>query len=76
MIVWISRDADGGLFMFSQKPERQDNWFVAVKNKPEPLSWWELPESLFPDVTWENSPKSYMLEMCFKEIQIEEGGES
>lgn len=67
MIVWISRDADGGLFMFSQKPKREDRWFVGFKREPEPLSWWELPENLFPEVTWENSPKQYELEMNFKE---------
>lgn len=75
MTVWIARDADGGLFMFSQKPEREDKWFVAVKNKPEPLSWWELPENLFPEVTWGNSPKTYELVMKFKEPNTKKAGE-
>lgn len=71
MKVWIARDADGGLFMFSQKPKREDRWFVACKSKPEPLSWWELPEKLLPEVTWENSPKEYMVTMNIYELKAQ-----
>ena len=61
--------------MFSQKPKREDRWFVAFKSKPEPISWWELPEQFFPEVTWENSPRKYELEMKFTDLTFEKGGE-
>ena len=69
MKVWIARDKDGGLFMFSQPPKREDSYFVAEKTKPEPLAWWELPSEMLPDVTWENSPKLFLVKMDFFEYK-------
>ena len=75
MKVWIARDADGGLFMFSCKPKKMGTFFMR-KNAEEATGLWPLPEKSLPEVTWENSPKEYMVTMDIYELkaQIKKGG--
>ena len=77
MKVWIARDADGGLFMFSHKPKRESTFFMR-NLKVEVNGLWPLPETTLPEVTWENSPKEYMVTMNIYELkaQIKKGGDN
>lgn len=77
MKVWIARDADGGLFMFSKKPKRISTFFMRDNREDEDdTGIWPLPESALPEVTWENSPKEYEMIMDIYELkaQIKKGG--
>lgn len=77
MKVWIARDADGGLFMFSKKPKKMGTFFMRV-NAEEATGLWPLHEKSLPDVTWENSPQEFYIEInCYKLItKVKKGGES
>lgn len=75
MKVWIARDVDGGLFMFSCKPKKMGTFFMR-ENAEETTGIWPLPEKSLPDVTWENSPQEFYIEInCYKLItKIKKGG--
>jgi len=77
MKVWIARDADGGLFMYSNKPKREGTFFMR-NLKIEINGLWPLPEGALREVTWENSPKEYEMIMDIFELkaQINKGGKS
>lgn len=73
MIVWIARDVDGGLFMYNFKPIRDIHFFMLPKhadNNPW-VSVWPLPDDELPEITWENSPQEYELDL--KRIPINAG---
>lgn len=77
MKVWIARDADGGLFMFSKKPKKMSTFFMRNNSEDEESTGlWPLPESALQEVTWENSPKEYEMVMDIFELkaQIKKGG--
>ena len=75
MKVWIARDADGGLFMYDKKPKRTSSFFMK-NDSGETAGIWPIPENHLPHVTWENSPKEYMVAMDIYELkaQIKKGG--
>ena len=75
MKVWIARDADGGLFMYSHKPKRESTFFMR-NLKIEINGLWPLPETALPEVTWENSPQEFYIEInCYKLItKVKKGG--
>lgn len=75
MNVWLARDASGELFMYGSKPTRKSSFFM-VESKEANKSYWEMQKDLLPEVTWENSPKEYMLTMEIYELkaQIKKGG--
>lgn len=74
MKVWIARDADGGLFMFSKKPKKMSTIFV--RNNDESTGIWPIPEDHLTEVTWENSPQEFYIEInCYKLItKVKKGG--
>ena len=77
MKVWIARDADGGLFMFSKKPKKMSTFFMRNDSEDvESTGLWPLPECALQEVTWENSPKEYEMVMDIFElkVQIKKGG--
>ena len=77
MNVWIARDVDGGLFMFSMKPKKMSTFFMRNNSENEEATGlWPLPEAALPEVTWENSPKEYMVTIDIYELkaQIKKGG--
>lgn len=51
--MWIARDKDGDLFMYSLKPIKGDKHFVCNKFNNECM---QIDSELAPEVTWENSP--------------------
>lgn len=75
MKVWIARDADGGLNMYDSKPGRMGTFFMNEIANTSIRGQWPLPEGLLPEVTWENSPKEYMIAVDIYELkaQIKKG---
>ena len=58
MRIWIARDVNGDLALFLAKPRRRDDdWTcdLAFEN-----AIWLDPDR-FPNITWENSPKEFVL---------------
>lgn len=49
--MWIARDKSGELYLYNNKPVREDETF---SNTTSWLQW--LCPRTFPEVTWENSP--------------------
>lgn len=71
MKVWIARDADGGLFMFSKKPKKMSTFFMRNNSEDEESTGlWPLPEGVLQEVTWENSPKEYEMVMDIFELKV------
>ena len=56
MAMWLAKDYDGSVWLYSQKPKRLDECF---KGKDQVY----IGDNVIPELTWENSPK----EMIFKE---------
>ena len=52
MKLWIARDEDGSLHLFSSKPERVRTHFGEFYDDK-----WEIDDCQFPEVNWENSPQ-------------------
>lgn len=64
MKLWIARDEDGSLFMYREKPilynSRWRNGYAHSKH------CFVLPENIFPEVTFENSPQEVKIELVEK----------
>lgn len=60
--MWIARDKDGGLFMYSMFPVQIDDWFYS---QPGDNFTGSICDELFPEITFENSPKE--VEIIIKE---------
>ena len=77
MKVWIARDVDGGLFMFSKKPKKMSTFFMRNNSEDdESTGIWPIPEDHLTEVTWENSPQEFYIEInCYKLItKVKKGG--
>ena len=58
MKFYIARDRDNRLYLYREKPFKGDLIFICRCNNTRHWSeLFELDESLFPEVTWENSPQ-------------------
>ena len=66
MIVYLARDKDGGLFMYRREPERMGSFFHIKID--DPVEMWELTQTDFPEVTWENSPQKCELKMTLMSL--------
>lgn len=53
--MWIAREKDGMLLVFNLRPHRSGGYFIP---KRDYYQGWVLDRDLFPEVTWENSPKT------------------
>jgi hypothetical protein len=75
--LWLARDENNILHLFSSKPVRYSYGTFYVKNSDKSDTFYieddltyewagsacvELPDDSFPEVTWENSPKKLILE--------------
>ena len=60
MEFWIARDVSGELWLYSDKPE-----FNPYKNEYESFGgdFLVIDNSLFPEVTFENSPQKVKIEL-------------
>lgn len=68
--MWIARDKSGELYLYSHKPEKSadySNWFVSTSGLVMPIR-----PSLFPEVTWENSPVEVELKLTEEIIDVAE----
>lgn len=67
--MWIARDKDGTLFLYDDVPVKREDYFIEqVGHK-----YLGIDASLFPEVTWENSPQKINTKLVknFKEVFIE-----
>lgn len=59
--IWIARDKDDRLFLYKDKPIQSDNGFYGGQAYPDEYKTdcvcFEIPATLYPTLTWENSPK-------------------
>ena len=53
--MYIARDYNGELFMYISKPVRVSQEFAVGDELNQ--SCWKVNPKLFPEVSWENSPK-------------------
>lgn len=58
--MYVARNKNGFLWLFNSEPIREEHCFVSG-SKFEPWHCIELSRHLFPEVTWENSPKKVVL---------------
>ena len=57
--VWIARDKNGALAIFEDEPTLDDNeWF---NSKPFVGEYSCINEQMFPEITFENSPKQLII---------------
>ena len=58
-VLWIARDKDNSLFIYSKKPIK--NYDFYNYNTEDVLDSTIIPEELYPEVTFENSPKQLII---------------
>lgn len=68
--MWVARDKDGELYLYSDKPERYNTdepfWGIPKSQtieKDNEFRAFILPSVLFPDLKWENEPIEVELTM-------------
>lgn len=67
MKLWIARDKDYKLYLYREKPLKSDVIFICQCYDTKPKHWselFELDESLFPEINFENSPKEVELKLA------------
>lgn len=57
-VLWIARDKDNSLFIYEEKPYKKDDEIFACEGFSD---YWQLAEELYPEVTFENSPKQLII---------------
>ena len=67
--LWIARDKDGSLFLYRYKPEKCNESFFDVKNLRGYMD--KLEDTLFPSVTFDNSPQQVELKLNGKKDKWE-----
>ena len=70
MKFYIARDRDNRLYLYREKPFKGDSIFICQCYNTKPKHWselFELDESLFPEVTWENTPQEIELNLINNE---------
>jgi hypothetical protein len=63
MKLWIARDYNGELYLYTKKPKFGSD---ADKGFFYGDDWWEIDRNLFPEVTFENSPQEVELKLIEK----------
>ena len=64
MKLWIARDFDGSLWVYKDKPKKKAHYFCPfTESDLEGPDYGRLPHKLFPEVTFENSPKEVELKL-------------
>lgn len=64
--LWIARDKDGSLLVYREKPIRDIRFRIFnlgedVDYDDAYLELIKIPPSMYPEVTWENSPKELVV---------------
>lgn len=61
--MWISRDKNKTLMIWNNKPSRGNEVFI-INRKSNPFEdGMKIDSSLFPSVTWENSPQEIEIKL-------------
>lgn len=60
--LWIARDMEGALYLYKEEPIRYRTHFLS-KDSNVRYDYIALDDSLFPEVTWENSPRKVKIEL-------------
>lgn len=56
--MWLARDKEGNLYLYTLKPNVGENGFVcSTDSNGKWCDYVELDKNLYPEITWENSPK-------------------
>ena len=58
-VLWIARDKDNSLFIYSKKPINNYNCYIYAAE--DDLDSTSIPEELYPELTFENSPKQLII---------------
>lgn len=58
-VLWIARDKDNNLFIYSKRPIKDYNSYLY--DDEDILDSIIIPEELYPEVTFENSPKQLII---------------
>ena len=58
-VLWIARDKDNSLFIYSKKPIKCYNFYNY--DIEDDLDSTIMPEELYPELTFENSPKQLII---------------
>lgn len=58
MKMWIARDKSGGLYLFPEKPIKDDAYEYY-----EGDNWYKIDTGLFPEVTYDNSPQQVEIKL-------------
>ena len=62
--LWVARDKDEMLYIYRGKPKKLETLFYAdydlLQHSPE-MEYFSLPKDMYPEVTWENSPKELII---------------
>ena len=59
MELWIARDKDGRLFLYSKKPTLYGDYYDSSIG----ILFGELDNYMFPEITFGNSPKQVKIEL-------------
>jgi hypothetical protein len=65
MKLWIARDKNGELYLYNTRPKKLSRFFGYNSGYDSML----LDESLFPEVTFENSPQEVELKLVDNETR-------
>lgn len=65
MKLWIARENDNSLYLFSKKPIFEKGCWV--EHSDYGYCFTELPCDIFPDITFENSPQQVELKLINEE---------
>ena len=68
MKLWIARDKDGYSQLFVEKPIKKNGYFERVPN----TATFTISCLLFPEVTFENSPKEVELKLVSEFVGVKE----
>ena len=67
MKLWIARDEDETLWIFEEYPIKKENMFYPTTDTTGKFTYYRsMPEDIFPEVTFENSPREVELKLVEK----------
>ena len=64
--MWLARDKDGELYLFSEKPSKREEFWLMSRGT---ITVIQLPSELFPEVKWEDEePRELVLKPINEEL--------
>lgn len=63
MELWIARDKNGYLYGYDEIPQKKENYGFFIATNVFNNKQYALDSRLFPEVTWENSPRKVKIEL-------------